>query len=1573
MTSTTPSVASTSISASASNWPWAPVLVWIDPLDSRERARARRALARKKQHQERLLAASQSRKSTPTPPHSRTSSPAPTPPPPTSRRNVVATACAAASPTTSTLTLASSMLQLAADAEDLSDVDMDDDDDDLSDVESSIPPPPPPAAHRINAPASSSSSPSSPPHAAPQHATASPAPSHKLALSLSSDDDDASDLDDAVTAALDSGDIELAKLFSPSEHPAIRRRLRDTQRLGSTSSNASTSAKSVAQAAHELVDAVGLSLEDEQLWWPAAVIPVSDIPGDSEITPQRKVKANELYVRYFEDNTFSIVLEADVQIFTGHDPLYHWFHERNPSELANNRGIRRALRFLNEGKVAHGFMWRKWRQRCLARSFPLVEDMSDTEERKEKAKRDKEREEARKVMNGELVIGPEGLSDLDDSDDDVHQMQVEHASPQPPQSQSTHHHYPHRLSSSSSVPTAPPSPSPFCDGEDPLQLDLELQMELDAIAALVDEDDASFVPGASTVSGATPRRAKGGSTGRPRGRPRGSGGGGARGAAALSTARKRAAPLDSGAAQSGGKRGPGRPPSKKKNQEQQSIPPPSSSSSNVPVSSSSLDRLSTSSPSNSAAIHSDDSLATPPLSASHSTSAHSTPPRLNSPDAAPAIVLPGPNDDLGSFQVSTVHAPSMRSSSLSLLDSSSPPPPDMHNAPALAAGMDASEDSRSTNGGIGSAKAAKGVSSRELAQLNKFFYCKDSTNLPPTRRRRAAARDGLISPTSVQFDASVMSPSPSSSANFTSSTLSSTSASSSGNGHGHGGARRASTSTVPHAHHQHQSRPRTVSGSSSSFTRPATKHNTTSATAHTPFSSLFHASLNFDLDDDADLSSVPPSPDVIGNPPKASARRVNGIAVKNEPGSKPRPAPLNLAGISAAASVAGSSAGQRTAPLMGTGFRDLDQKQPLPPASAGVVGLGLRRASSTGPIGASTPTYQHGGNTPARSRKVSVSRRAHAAGAGASPKAAPRAIGNGSSGTRHGHGRSRHKSPDARPHTPSRRTSITPPLLLHKNRSTPSPTKALHMAAAAVIATPLSSSLHRPSAAAKRYRTSLIARMQAHFSANPDHLADIDTCAPNVLPALVDLAHNTDEALDTATINPTLRTCAERVHDRLTCSEAVRAKVATGDELAWEAGLAELRRLQAEAVAVRKVAEALGGWDPNATVPNSPEGGGVTVEIGGDEQAGGVTKRSAAQAGLGVEEITVANRPKRARKLIDYSVFCVAGSPSPIPSPVPPAPAPIAVAAGVEQQHPLAQAHVVQQQRRPNAVMHPAAAGLASPPPPPMQPGSVPGSAMTSPNMMPMLPPSALFSTGISGATTMSPLPPPAILSHVGMRSPPLVSMYMPATTAQPTGMQSPVRMGYQPPLPPPTSSVVLPHYSPVFAPMHHPPGMYNSNHALSIPPLSSGTLSAPASASSMHFPSTTASSAPMSSYIPLPALPPPPPTPPATFLPPILTHVPIHHHHHHSAPSSSMPSPLMHHAALAAGGGGGASTNATSGGACSTSLLVVSPVSPPTPSASSATGTGAPPPPGVYAPAHVAAIAAHGMHAVAHATVTPQ
>ncbi|KAJ3363506.1 hypothetical protein GGF31_000948 [Allomyces arbusculus] len=136
--------------------------------------------------------------------------------------------------------------------------------------------------------------------------------------------------------------------------------------------------------AEALANELGLSTAEEPLWWPAAVIPVEDIPGDSDITPQSTIGANDLYVRYFEDNTFSVVPASVVQPFALHDPLARWFKRRNPAELEENRGVRRAVRFLRRGTVAEGFIWRKWHER-LALPAPdaleaYIEQSSDSDE-----------------------------------------------------------------------------------------------------------------------------------------------------------------------------------------------------------------------------------------------------------------------------------------------------------------------------------------------------------------------------------------------------------------------------------------------------------------------------------------------------------------------------------------------------------------------------------------------------------------------------------------------------------------------------------------------------------------------------------------------------------------------------------------------------------------------------------------------------------------------------------------------------------------------------------------------------------------------------------------------------------------------------------------------------------------------------------------------------------------------------------------------------------------------------------------------------------------------------------------
>ncbi|KAI9184680.1 hypothetical protein H9P43_003735 [Blastocladiella emersonii ATCC 22665] len=399
-------------------WPWYPVVVWIDPLESKERARVRRALARKRPHGSGSLSTSATTSTLSSAATSRASSTSslalasptsapsgvpfvpPTAPPraaapppvlplvtsPTSAlppRPVVSPPAPAAKPTAVTsLSLSSDDL---IDIDDLSDVD--DDDDDLA------------TGTTRTAGSETARNALAPGAVVGPPAASGGAPRAPRPAGLLDDDDDLDDLDDlddipspastsSSSSAASSGSSSpvagVTTLPAPSsshsppsssssspssmcaagsavdENPNVRRRQHQL---------ATEPDYDVPAALQRMIDEVPLNADEERLWWPAAVIPVSDIPGDADIAPQAPIGEKELYVRYFEDNTFSIVLEADVQIFTGNDPMYHWFFLRNPAELQRNRGVRRALRFLHEGVAANGFIWRGWRHRCTSHNF----------------------------------------------------------------------------------------------------------------------------------------------------------------------------------------------------------------------------------------------------------------------------------------------------------------------------------------------------------------------------------------------------------------------------------------------------------------------------------------------------------------------------------------------------------------------------------------------------------------------------------------------------------------------------------------------------------------------------------------------------------------------------------------------------------------------------------------------------------------------------------------------------------------------------------------------------------------------------------------------------------------------------------------------------------------------------------------------------------------------------------------------------------------------------------------------------------------------------------------------------
>ncbi|KAI9596119.1 hypothetical protein BDF19DRAFT_439708 [Syncephalis fuscata] len=92
-------------------------------------------------------------------------------------------------------------------------------------------------------------------------------------------------------------------------------------------------------------------------WWPAMVVPPSQIDRFMRLPYPGH---DECLVRYFEDNKFSMVKMKDLVPFTLETEPYLHF-SRNFPEFLEDKGVRKALRYLHTGILPRRFPWKAWR------------------------------------------------------------------------------------------------------------------------------------------------------------------------------------------------------------------------------------------------------------------------------------------------------------------------------------------------------------------------------------------------------------------------------------------------------------------------------------------------------------------------------------------------------------------------------------------------------------------------------------------------------------------------------------------------------------------------------------------------------------------------------------------------------------------------------------------------------------------------------------------------------------------------------------------------------------------------------------------------------------------------------------------------------------------------------------------------------------------------------------------------------------------------------------------------------------------------------------------------------------
>ncbi|ORX90881.1 hypothetical protein K493DRAFT_55603 [Basidiobolus meristosporus CBS 931.73] len=95
--------------------------------------------------------------------------------------------------------------------------------------------------------------------------------------------------------------------------------------------------------------------ESAEYWWPAMVVPPSEI--DRSMV-SRKLECDECLVRYFEDNKFSICKISELTLFQpGEDPFNEFTDHRS---FLRDPGVVIALKYLQTGELGKKFMWKLW-------------------------------------------------------------------------------------------------------------------------------------------------------------------------------------------------------------------------------------------------------------------------------------------------------------------------------------------------------------------------------------------------------------------------------------------------------------------------------------------------------------------------------------------------------------------------------------------------------------------------------------------------------------------------------------------------------------------------------------------------------------------------------------------------------------------------------------------------------------------------------------------------------------------------------------------------------------------------------------------------------------------------------------------------------------------------------------------------------------------------------------------------------------------------------------------------------------------------------------------------------------
>ncbi|KAF9202291.1 hypothetical protein BGZ59_002244 [Podila verticillata] len=107
-------------------------------------------------------------------------------------------------------------------------------------------------------------------------------------------------------------------------------------------------------------------------WWPAMIVPVPEIDSSMEIP---SLNPGECLVKYFEDNTYSVVPMTDLQPFVPTTIPFLEYELAAGQKFLKNGGVVNALAYLETGKVKRKFSWHRF---GTAQGQDLSLDMNKT-------------------------------------------------------------------------------------------------------------------------------------------------------------------------------------------------------------------------------------------------------------------------------------------------------------------------------------------------------------------------------------------------------------------------------------------------------------------------------------------------------------------------------------------------------------------------------------------------------------------------------------------------------------------------------------------------------------------------------------------------------------------------------------------------------------------------------------------------------------------------------------------------------------------------------------------------------------------------------------------------------------------------------------------------------------------------------------------------------------------------------------------------------------------------------------------------------------------------------------------